>query len=70
MGFKHDDRCLAKVGDTEPIFVLRAQDLLAPAIIRLWADLAALEGADEAKLYEARACAARMEAWPSRKFPD
>jgi hypothetical protein len=26
MGFKNNDRCLDKVDDDEPIFVLRAQD--------------------------------------------
>jgi hypothetical protein len=31
------DRCLAKVRDDEPIFVLRGQDLIAPVAIEYWA---------------------------------
>jgi hypothetical protein len=34
---KNTDRCLQKVSDDEPIFVLRAQDRLAPALVRQWA---------------------------------
>lgn len=70
MSTKHDDVCLMKAADDEPIFVLRAQDKLAPIIVRLWADLAEAHGCAEAKVREAVSLAARMEKWPTRKFPD
>lgn len=62
--------CLGKAADDEPVFVLRAQDRLAPALVRAWANLAHRHGCSELKVAEARALAARMDAWPSRKFPD
>lgn len=79
MGFKSDDKCLAKVGDDEPIFVLRAQDKLAPLIVELWANLAYLHGLPMAKVEEAQALAHLMRRWsqteqlkgrPGSKFPD
>jgi hypothetical protein len=36
MATKLTDQCLAKVGDDEPIFVLRAQDRFAPTVVRVW----------------------------------
>lgn len=38
MAYKHNDSCLAKVREDEPIFVLRGQDVLAPDIVRAWAE--------------------------------
>jgi hypothetical protein len=70
MGYKHTDACLDKVADDEPIFVLRGQDKLAPALVRLWADLAELHGCDPHKLFEARLLAGQMDCWPTRKLPD
>ena len=70
MGYKDDDACLAKVQPGEPIFVLRAQDMLAPAIVRKWAEEAEQHGCDAQKVAEARQCARAMDMWPSRKFPD
>lgn len=69
MGYKNDDKCLAKVADDEPIFVLRAQDKLAPILVRLWCELADLHGADLPKIQGAMELADKMEAWPTRKFP-
>lgn len=37
MGFKHDDPCLAAAEEDEPLFILRANDELAPKIVMLWA---------------------------------
>jgi hypothetical protein len=70
MGFKATDPCLAKAADDEPIFVLRAQDMLAPDLVRLWADYAARHGCDPAKVAEAYECATAMEHWRMRKYPD
>ncbi len=81
-----NDRCLDNVQPGEPIFVLRAQDACAPYAIKAWANRVEQEWEDEigwkagqrpdlpesvkAKLAEARATAAAMEAWPTRKLPD
>jgi ATP-dependent Clp protease ATP-binding subunit ClpX len=54
----------------EPIFTLRAQDLLAPAIIRAWCELAVLASVPPDKIREAREIALQMEQWPKRKVPD
>jgi hypothetical protein len=42
MATKLTDQCLAKVGDDEPIFVLRAQDAFAPIVVRVWIALVKL----------------------------
>lgn len=74
MGYKGNDSCLAKVPEDEPIFVLRAQDRLAPATVRLWADLVDLfAGGPTEKTTEARKWAAEMEFWQRQhgtKVPD
>ena len=64
------DSCLAKSSDDEPIFVLRAQDALAPYAIKLWAERARWNGLSKEKYDEALAIAHRMTEWPSRKHPD
>ena len=71
MGYKYSDSCLAKVTANEPIFVLRAQDKLAPEVIRFWVQLARQYGdPTTTKIDEALDCARAMEAWPTRKYPD
>lgn len=55
----------------EPMFTLRAQDLLAPDTLRFWADRMKMSGANSVKAQGARDIAAAMEAWPgSKKLPD
>ena len=57
----------------EPLFVLRAKDITAPAIVRHWADVAALLDVPAAKVAEAQACADAMEQWQIHntfKVPD
>jgi hypothetical protein len=70
MATKSTDMCLQKAAEDEPIFVLRAQDMLAPAVVRQWANMAKDHGCSQEKVMEAYALADRMEAWPTRKFPD
>jgi len=70
MAYKHNDQCLKKAGDDEPIFVLRAQDKLAPDIVRAWAITAEAHGCHPDKLREAYELAEAMEQWPIRKYPD
>lgn len=65
--------CLGKAADDEPVFILRAQDKLAPDIIREWANRlyqADPTSATVKKRDEARILADQMEAWPNRKIPD
>jgi hypothetical protein len=64
------DGCIAKAADDEPVFVLRAQDILAPTHVRDWADHAELRGFNPAKVKAARDTANAMERWPKRKYPD
>jgi hypothetical protein len=71
--YKHNDSCLLKVGDDEPIFVLRAKDKFAPLIVKYWALLARLNGASISKWDEAFNCALVMENWQRKngcKIPD
>ena len=70
MATKSTDTCLQKAAEDEPIFVLRAQDMLAPVIVRQWAMLAKHCGCAEEKVQEAINLAERMEKWPTRKYPD
>ena len=70
MAFKNTCTTLAKVGEDEPIFVLRAQDPLAPYCIRQWVTSAAMRGVDKAKLKEAMDCADAMDKWTNQKLPD
>lgn len=70
MGFKKTDQCLAKVADDEPIFVLRAKDLLAPQVVRFWASLVEehvtkFSPERTAKAKDARDIARLMEDWQS-----
>jgi hypothetical protein len=70
MATKHNSVTLGKALDDEPIFVLRAQDTLAPALVRRWADEAERAGCAADKVAEARTVADAMERWPTRKLPD
>ncbi|CAN0468631.1 unnamed protein product [Phaeothamnion confervicola] len=70
---KHDEverGCFAKAADNEPLFVLRGQDKLAPALVREWARLAAENGCPPDKVQEARNLADAMDRWLPRKYPD
>ncbi len=57
-------------GQTEPIWIFRAQDKLAPEKIRDWAREASVNGCSHSKVKEAFATADAMEKWPNRKYPD
>lgn len=67
--------CLNKAADDEPVFLLRAQDRLAPATVRDWCERARRAGdTPDEKVNEAGAVAIAMERWQEqtgrRKFPD
>ena len=68
MATKHDDRTLARAGDDEPIFVLRAQDQSAPTAILMW--LAANPQLPDYKVTEALNTIKAMRAWPTKKAAD
>lgn len=54
----------------EPIFILRAQDVLAADVVREWARRAEALDVISTKVREARGIAKEMEQWPTRKTPD
>jgi hypothetical protein len=66
--------CLNKAADDEPIFVLRAKDLIAPAVVGYWQTLAGQIGSPFDKLIGAGNTASDMLAWRARgnapKIPD
>jgi hypothetical protein len=84
MSLKRDEianpnSCLNKAADDEPIFVLRANDPVAAAIVRIWAERyvsekiehntdGILTGAQLLKAQEARGLANQMDSW--RRWQD
>lgn len=73
---EHDCRtaCLPKIGSNEPIFILRAQDKIAPVAVRTWIDIARFAGVPVSKLMGAELIARGMEDWQEYhdggKLPD
>lgn len=61
--------CYARAADDEPLFVLRANDPDAPALVERWADERERRGEDPAKVADARKCAGAMLTWRrARRF--
>jgi hypothetical protein len=65
----------ARPGVDEPVFILRAQDILAPRVVVRWAHLAEQANAPLDKVQGALRCAKQMADWqaqhPDRvKVPD
>jgi hypothetical protein len=54
--------CLNKAGALEPVFLLRANDPLAAATVRLWAAMA-VNTHEEPKVYQALEWADMAEKW-------
>lgn len=74
-GVCHKESDLAPAGDApaadEPIFVLRARDVLAAETVRFWEHLARDSGqVAEGKCAGALAIAEQMDAWPTHRLPD
>ncbi len=66
-----DSEHLRKIGEREPTFVLRAQDILAPDIIEAWAAHALVQGVSAAKCEHALLHAKAMRKWRGlKKLPD
>ena len=63
--------CLKTADAREPLFVLRAQDISAPAVVDFWAAHAHLQNVDLTKVDLAKDCADRMRRWGGpKKTPD
>lgn len=62
--------CYERLDPDEPYFLLRGQDVLAPAVVRRWMMLAAEAGVSHEKLAEADRLAYDMERYQGRKVPD
>ena len=61
------------IPEDEPVFLLRAQDKLAPEVVEYWADIAEQEGASENIVKAARAHVELMQKWQEKngsKIPD
>jgi len=61
------------IGKDEPVFLLRAQDLLAPRIVEEWAKLAESNLVDKEMVKLARKHAKKMREWQKKngaKLPD
>ena len=54
----------------EPVFLLRAQDILAPAAVDYYADLVESTTGDKLKAEGIRDIAEAMVSWTPRKLPD
>jgi hypothetical protein len=64
---------LGKIPEDEPVFLLRASDLLAPDTVRHWADALAEAGGDDNLIQLALAHANAMDLWQAEhgfKLPD
>jgi len=54
---------------SEPTFVLRASDPIAPVLVRMWAAQMWQDGASAEEVAEARKIADAMEAWRKEHRP-
>lgn len=59
--------CYGKAEPDEPIFILRANDPIAPMVVRLWAAQYWQQGGKKEKVDDARAVADAMEAWHKKR---
>jgi hypothetical protein len=55
-----------KIGEDEPVFLVRAKDKAAPATVRAWADENDRQGGDTLLSQSARDHAERMELWQQK----
>lgn len=55
--------CWNKAADDEPLFVLRAKDLLAPKAVKRWAEMALRSNHEQCKCTDAMLVAYEMEDW-------
>ena len=60
----------SRIPEKEPVFLLRGQDVSAPATLRFWAQENRKNGGEEDLSVLAEAQALRMEQWPQKKPAD
>jgi len=53
----------SKIGENEPVFLIRAQDIVSVPAVRAWAELHKAAGGDEKLYFMALKHADLMEAW-------
>lgn len=58
------------IPEDEPVFLLRAQDRVAPNAVLYWAEMAEKEGVDPEMIRLARKHAEKMVQWPKKKIAD
>lgn len=58
------------IPDKEPVFVLRAQDILAPIVLQYYAEIYQAATGDFHHASEIRSFAQVMTTWTPRKLPD
>lgn len=72
--YDHIQDASGKIGDNEPVFLLRAKDKCAPEAVEAWAAIAEAEGADAFIVATARQHAKTMRQWQDdtgiAKVPD
>ena len=61
--------CMGRAAEDEPVFVLRAKDLCAAAVVRFWANMAS-EVHDPGKVADARAVADAMDKYRDERWPE
>ena len=59
-----------KIPEDEPVFILRGQDMSAPATLHFWAEENLRNGGDKSLSDLAIAHALRMSSWPKKKPAD
>lgn len=58
------------IPEDEPVFLIRAQDIVGHAAVRSWANLHRLNGGSDDAYLKAMTHADLMEAWPKKKNAD
>ena len=58
------------IPEDEPVFLLRAQDVVSVQTVETWARLAEESGADPDIVHRARRHANEMRKWHNKKIPD
>lgn len=71
--YDHIQDPTGKIGEDEPVFILRAHDALAPAMLKLYADLLRTHVTDRAMVANVEEQAQRMRDWQAvngKDYPD
>lgn len=66
----NDDDLTLRIPHNEPVFLIRAQDVVSGDAVRAWANLHDLAGGDPKLSRLAREHADLMDSWPKKKRAD